>query len=438
MVGLIQRFASSIGLMPRPNPNDERFWSPNTGGGMSRSGVFVTRDIALGIDVVEAVMMNLAGTLASLPLMVFKRVGKEGEKEPARDHPLYRLLHDRPNDRQTSQEFREELFRDLAFDRESFYRIDQDASGDIADLIHIPVTNIVDVKRNPSNGRIVYTFNDPETNERVSRDQSDIWHIRRSPLTADGLRAKSMLDTHRDVFGRAIAIREYGDDWFRNNGMSGGTLEHPGTFKSKEDQKDFLATWREGSTAANRHRDRLLLFGVKYNPIHVNNEEAQFHESENAAGLSVCRLWNMPPHRVGILNRATFSNIEFQGLEFVVYTLAPFINGFEQAAERDLILRPGGDGDDSDEYFLELNVAGLLRGDIKARYGAYAVGRQWGWLSVNDIRRLENLNSIENGDIYLEPLNMKEAGDETPPPTEDPATPPEDGGTRPNDDPASN
>ena len=150
----------------------------------------------------------------------------------------------------------------------------------------------------------------------------------------------------------------------------------------------------------------MLLNGVKYARQAVANDESQFLETLKEVSIKLCRLWNMPPHMAGILDKATFSNIEQQSTEYVVYTLAPYIAGIEQAAWFDLLI-----GEDQDEYFVEFNVAGLLRGDFKTRMMGYAQGRQWGWLSVNDIRRLENQPGIgPEGDQYLVPLNMGPAG----------------------------
>ena len=149
-----------------------------------------------------------------------------------------------------------------------------------------------------------------------------------------------------------------------------------------------------------------MLYGADYIPSSVKNNEAQFLESKLEAAKDVCRLFACPPHMAGILDNATFSNIEQQSIEFVVYTLGPLVTALEQAAARDLLIGP-----DRDRYFVEINVAGLLRGDLKTRWAAFAQGRQWGWLSVNDIRRLENMDPIgPGGDEYLVPLNMSPTG----------------------------
>jgi HK97 family phage portal protein len=229
------------------------------------------------------------------------------------------------------------------------------------------------------------------------------------------------------VFGRAIAVKDYGDIWFRNSGQTGGTIEHPGQFKDNEERDAFLEAWRLSTTGANRHKDRLLTHGVRYNPLKVTNAEAQLLDTEKSSDVQVFGLWNFPPHRAARLDRATFSNIEQQSIDYVTHTIGPPVVAIEQAIERDLLV-----GEDQADLFAEFNVAGLLRGDILSRYRAYAIGRQWGWLSVNDVRRKENDNSIgPAGDEYLTPTNMVPAGT-LPSPADD--KPDDDAKDKPEDD----
>ncbi len=405
------------GASPQPNPNDERLWHPGSAGVYARTGVYVSPEAVMQLDVVEGCMVALAGPLSTLPIGVFERDKTEGDvdslqgsasgyKRMLRDHPLVKLLNKRPNRRQTSQEFRGELFRHLAMRRNSYCEIIQDTqSGDIAALEMIHPDRVTKVERR--GGRVLYTIAGLQGESPRTLDEDRVWHIRMSPLDAAGLQGRPVYETSREVFGRAIAIMEYGNDFFNNSGQSGGFIKHPGQFKTKEDEEEFLRNWREQSTGPSRHKDRLLKHGLDYSAgTTVSNDAGQFVESMREAALAVCRLWNMPPHRVGILDRATFSNIEQQALEFVMYCLMLFIAAFEQAVERDLLLDAN-----ADDLAVEMNVTALLRGDIQARFKSYALGRQWGWLSVNDIRRLENQEPIEGGDVYLQPANMQAVGD---------------------------
>lgn len=401
---LRDRFASWLGLSAADvrNPTEARWWGDQAA--MSMSGAVVTPDRVLQLGAVQAVLASLQGSMEQLPVMVFRR-GKGDVRAPERGHPLAKLLAVRPNARQSAAEFWGEITRHLAFYRNAYCRIRAGEEYAIGALEPIHPRNIASIEQR-KDGRIYYTVARQGAANEVLRDD-EIWHVRRGPLTLEGLQGVAVYESAREVFGRALAVNDYGSLWFRNSGQTGGIIKHPGTFKSKEDRQDFLDTWREGGSGANRHRDRLLTHGVDYTQLKVTNAEAQLLESEKSADVDMFGLWNFPPHRGARLDRATFSNIEQQSIDYVVHTLAPYPVAFEQAAERDLLL-----GADADELFVEFNVAGLLRGDIISRYRAYAVGRQWGWLSVNDVRRLENMNPVEGGEIYLQPLNMVPAGTE--------------------------
>ncbi|TIN82638.1 phage portal protein [Mesorhizobium sp.] len=387
--------------------SDPQYWA-DFGGVMTLAGVPVNDRNVSQLGAVQSVRYGLSSAASSLPVSVFRR-GADGAREALTDHPLTRLLGARPNDQNSPAELIGELAWHLSYRRNTFCRIlpgdpgsDNYAIGGL-DLIH--PRRLAKVERG-YDGRLYYTFNPPATivqGEQLKAEtyrEDEIWHIRGNPLREDGLLGEPIWDSARNVFARAIAVHEYGDIWFANNGQSGGTLEHPGTFKDKADRDEFLDNWRKAGTGRNRHKDRLLTHGVKYNPVKVTNAEAQLLETEKAADIAIFGLWSFPPHRAGRLDRATFSNIEQQSLDFVVYCLAPLAIAIEQAAERDLLL----DNEDG-KLFVEFNFAGLLRGDLLNRYRAYLIGRQGEWLSANDIRRFENMSprTDAGGDEYKNP-----------------------------------
>ena len=422
---------ADAGQLAAPDPLDPRWWGAPTISTVA--GATVTPETALGLDVVQSVLDRLGGTISSLPLMVFERTGAD-TRRPARDHPLYKILHAQPNERQTAQEYRDALQRDLAFNRNALSIIRDGDAGPVGALDPVPWSRVMRVFRAPD-GAVYYQVRRlPPASGFDTYREDEVWHIRKAPLTEDGLAGIPIWQTARQTFGKAIAVEQFGALYFANGGSGGGVLEHPSNFVSPKDRDEFLAAWREGGTGLNRHKDRLLLFGLKYTPFSVKNDEAQFLETLKETAVKLCRLWNMPPHLVGILDKATFSNIEQQSIEYVVHTLAPWICGIEQAANRDLLV-----GQDRDRFFVEFNVAGLLRGDLKTRWAAYAQGRQWGWLSVNDIRQLENMDPIgPDGDRYLEPVNMTAAGepgaDQTTQDPADPADEPKDPADEPEDE----
>lgn len=411
----LRMVADSFDGAPARDMNDPQYWA-DFGGGMSVAGVAVTDGSVSQLGAVQAVRYGLSSALSSLPVMVYRR-GAKGAKTPLPDHPLTWLLGSRPNDQNSPAEFIGELAWHLSYYRNAYCRIlpPNDRLGPNSyglgglELIHPRRLSLV---QRGFDGRIYYTFNPPATivqgaqlKAETYRDD-EIWHLRGNPLREDGLLGEPIFHTAKNVFGRAIAVHEYGDIWFANSGQSGGTLEHPGTFKDKEDRKAFLEAWREAGVGRNRHKDRLLTHGVKYQPIKVTNSEAQLLETEDAADTAVFGLWSYPPHRAGRLKRSTNNNIETQGGEFVTYCLAPLAIAIEQGAERDLLL----DNEDG-SLFVEFNFASLLRGDLKTRYAAYLMGRQGEWLSANDVLRVENMSprTDEGGDDYKNPLT-KDSG----------------------------
>jgi HK97 family phage portal protein len=213
----------------------------------------------------------------------------------------------------------------------------------------------------------------------------------------------------KNAVGMAIACEEYGASFFANGANPGGVLEHPGVVKDPKRVRESWNTVYQGS--ANAHRIAVLEEGMKFQAIGIPPEQAQFLETRKFQINEIARIFRVPPHMVGDLEKSSFSNIEQQSLEFVKYTLDPWVVRWEQAIQKSLLLPS-----EKRTYFAKLNVDGLLRGDYQSRMNGYAVGRQNGWLSTNDIRELEDLNRIpeeEGGDLYLINGNMtklKDAG----------------------------
>jgi len=401
--GMLRVMADAVAGEKPVDPLDPRWWQ-NAGGMMSTAGVSVTEKRVSQLGAVQSVRFGVSGAMSSLPFMVFQR-GEADSRTALPNHPLSILLGRRPNWRQTAAEFIGEISWHLSFYRNAYIRIRPGGDYAIGELeIKHPRSWLKTELRD--DGRIYYTFRSPGGVGTETFRDDEIWHIRGNPLTDNGLDGEGIWITAREVFGRAIAVREYGDLWFKNFGGTGGILEHPGTFKDKKDRQDFLDAWRESALGPNRLKDRLLTHGTKYTVNKVTNAEAQLLESEKAADTDIFGLWSFPPHRAARLDRATFTNIEHQGQEFVTYGLAPPAIGIEQGAERDLLL----DNDDG-KLFCEFNFAGLLRGDLLTRYRAYLIGRQGEWLSANDILRKENENprKDDEGNEYKNPLTKDSA-----------------------------
>jgi HK97 family phage portal protein len=421
-MGILSGIGSALRMVadqfPDPNakrdPSNPMYWADM--GTWSVAGVRVTEQKVSQLGAVQAVRYGLSSAMSSLPVMVFRR-GKNGARQPLPDHPLSILLGRRPNDRQTPAEFIGEISWHLSYWRNAYCRVvpgddptePNYAAGEL-EIIH--PRRLTRVERR-ADGYIYYTFNSPQTIvqgqalQPTTYREDEVWHLSGNPLTEDGLLGQPIWESAREVFGRAIAVHEYGDIWFFNSGQTGGIIKHPGNFKDKEDKAQFLETWRSSGADRNRHRDKLLTHGADYTPLKVTNAEAQLLETEKQSDVDVFGLWSYPPHHAGRLDRATFSNIEQQSLDFVVYGLTPVAIAIEQAAERDLLL------DNADNsLFVEFNFAALLRGDLRSRYQAYLIGRQGEWLSANDIRRAENMSprTDEGGDDYKNPLTKDSSG----------------------------
>jgi HK97 family phage portal protein len=417
-VNLFRRmFAAVTGDAPRPNPDDERLWTPFTGGVVAASGAYVTAESVLQLDAVEACLHALSAPLSTIPIGLFEPAQGDGDEaaEPyndaLRDHALLRLLNRQANRRQTAMEFRAEQFRHLALRRNCYAFIEQNfATGEIDELIPIHPDRVSRVERRDDGSVWYYIIRQGRAGaDWFSQDR--IWHVRMAPLDVNGLQGRAVYDTQREVFGHAIAVRDYGSRFFANSGQQGGHLEPPPGYQwaDKEEPQKFMERWRAARSGRATHADNLLPAGFKYTAVSVENNKAQFIETRVQAALAIARIWNMPPHRIGMLERATNSNIEQQALEFVVYTLLPFVVAFEQSIAKDLLVAE----DEQENVVAVMNLSGLLRGDIASRYKAYALGRQWGFLSANDIRRAENMTPLDDdiGDRYLEPGNMREAGE---------------------------
>jgi hypothetical protein len=224
-------------------------------------------------------------------------------------------------------------------------------------------------------------------------------------LGYDGLRGYGPIDIARDTVGLALAAEEHGARVFSQGAIPGGVLEHPGTLSQDAQTrlKTAWATQHQGLSGA--HRVAVLEEGMKWQSIGIDNDHAQFIESRKFSVTEIARLFRVPPYMIADLERATFSNIEHQGIAFTTQTLGIWVTRWEEMLSLKLLTAA-----ERVRYFAEFSLNAFLRGDLPTRYAAYATGRQWGWLSINDIRGWENLNPVDNGDVYERPLNMAPLG----------------------------
>lgn len=367
------------------------FWS----GGTAASGVHVDEETSLRYSAVFAAVRILAESVAALPLFVYRRLPRG--KEKAVDHPLYNLLHLQPNPEITSFTFREVMMAHLSLWGNAYTEIERDGGGRVKALWPLP-PNRVFPERDPVTTKIRYRVSLPDRNV-VFLPSENVLHV--VGLSLNGLVGVSPIRMAREAIGLGLAAEEYGARFFANDASPGGVLEYPGRL-SQEAVERIRKTWEMMfSGLSKKHRIALLEEGMKFHQISIPPEDAQFLQTRKFQVTEIARIFRIPPHMLADLDRATFSNIEHQSIEFVVHTLTPWLVRIEQAINTKLFTPS-----EKDVFFAEFQVNGLLRGDIKSRFDAYAVGRQWGWLSVNDIRELENMNPVDGGDVYLMPLNM--------------------------------
>ena len=371
--------------------------------GPTAAGKTVNERSAMQLTAVYACVRILAEAVAGLPLHLY-RCGKNGSKEKAVEHPLYFLLHDEPNPEMTSFVFRETLMTHLLLYGNCYCQIIRDGRGQVAALYPL-MPNQMSVDRD-ENGRIYYTYvrsgEEAATmnNGTVYLLPEDVLHI--PALGFDGLVGYSPIAMAKNTIGMGLACEEYGAKFFANGAAPSGVLEHPGTVKDISRLRESWNAIYGGSR--NAGKVAILEEGMHYSPISISPNEAQFLETRKFQVDEIARIFHVPPHMLGDLERSTFSNIEQQSLEFVKYTLNPWVCRWEQALTRSL-LSPR----EKREYCIKFNVDGLLRGDYQSRMNGYAVGRQNGWMSANDIRELENLDRIpaeQGGDLYLVNGNM--------------------------------
>ena len=352
----------------------------------------------------------LAEAVAGLPLHVYRH-NDQGGTEKAIDHPLYLLLHDEPNPEMSSFVFRETLMTHLLLWGNAYAQIIRNGKGEVNALYPL-MPNKMSVDRD-ANGQLYYTYT-RSTDEAptmqgmtVTLKPSDVLHI--PGLGFDGLVGYSPIAMAKNAIGMAIASEEYGAKFFANGAAPGGVLEYPGTIKDPQRVRDSWQSTFGGSGNANKIA--VLEEGMKYTPIAISPEQAQFLETRKFQINEIARIFRVPPHMVGDLEKSSFSNIEQQSLEFVKYTLDPWVVRWEQSIMRSLL-----SDSEKKEHFVKFNLEGPLRGDYVSRMNGYAIGRQNGWVSANDIRELENLDRIpaeEGGDLYLINGNMlplKDAG----------------------------
>lgn len=383
------------------------------GGTPSASGVAVSPETAMRLSAVWACVNVRSEDVGKLPCHLYRRL-PDGGKERATDHPVYRLMHDQPNPRMTAFAFRQVMQANLDLRGNAYALKDFDARGRVTALWPVNPAH-VEVLKTADGRELFYRISVPGRPQETLPGEM-VFHLCGASL--DGVVGMSPIAYHRETIGMALAAQKYGAQFYGNNAVPLGALKVPQVLAPEASAK-----LREAWKARYQGKRELAIFdgGMEWVQTSVSQEDAQYIETLGFQNTEIWRIYRMPPHKVQDLTRSTNNNIEQQALEYVTDCLDGQLVRWQQTLAADLLL-----DEERGKYFFEFLREALLIGDIKSRYEAYAVARNWGWLSVNDIRERENMNKVENGDIRLQPLNMIEAGTEPPEPAPAPVAEPAD------------
>jgi HK97 family phage portal protein len=385
-------------LEKRGSINDPNLWPSLVQQILSKSGQTVNADTALKSSAVLACVKVLSESIASLPLMLYKRLG-DGGKDVADNHSLYFLLHDMPNPDMTSFELREMLVGHVSLRGNAYCFKEMTEGGEVIALwpLH-PAFMTVEKKEN----MIIYRYRDPMTNKERIIPPDFIWHIK--GLSSDGITGLAPVSLARESIGLSLSQEDYASAFYHNYGQPGGVLEYPGTMQPDQIER-LKEQWMTSHTGSNAFRPAVLSGGLKWVSVGMNNTDAQFLESRNFSIEDICRIFRVPAVLVQHPDKsATYASAEQFFLSFVTHTIRPWAERIEQSISRCLLTKK-----ENKKYFAEFKLDSLVRGDIESRYRAYQLGLQNGFLCVNDIRSLENMNPIpdnEGGNDYFKPLNI--------------------------------
>jgi len=348
---------------------------------------------AMQLTTVFTCVRVLSESMGMLPCRLYKKVGRN--KEIADNHRLHDLLYVAPNDYMTAQEFWELLMVCLCL-RGNFYAYKVYALGNVVELLPLDPSSVTP-KLN-DDWTVEYQVNFKNGGLKTL-SQDEIWHVRL--FTLDGLNGLNPIAYARKCIGLGLDTEEHGTKLFKNGAVTSGVLE---TAESLTDvafnrlKNEFTENY---AGLANTYKPMILEEGLTWKPTALNLEDSQFLETRQYQATEICGLFRVPPHLAANMEKMTLNNIEHMGMSFVNYSLVPYMTRIESRIKVGLLSEK-----DRKTHYAKFNAGALLRGDLKTRYESYGKGIQWGWLSPNDCRELEDMNPREGGDIYLTPMNM--------------------------------
>lgn len=364
------------------------------------AGASVSAETSMQLGAVYACVKNISEDFAKLPFRLYRNK-PSGSKEIITDHWLYRLFAVAPNDWQSPFEWREMLQGHILLRGNAFCQIVDNARGEITQLIPLHPDK-VKLEMLPG-GSFRWRVKDRD-NQEVILPRSSVWVIR--GLSSDGYLGMSPIEVQARALGVAISSQEYARRYFANDSKpTGGWIEYPGRFADKAARQAFREAWEASQAGVNRGRVAVLEMGMKYHDIGINNKDSQFLESRQFSRSEIAAMFRMPPHKIGDLTKATFSNIEQQSIEYGTDTLSPWCERWEASIERFLLT------EEDEGIEVEFDLRSLMRGDAASRAAYFTQGINSGWLTRNEARAIEGFDPIDGLDEPLRPLNMVEESD---------------------------
>tara|TARA_Y100000401_G_scaffold117519_1_gene126833 strand:- start:20333 stop:21976 length:1644 start_codon:yes stop_codon:yes gene_type:complete len=375
----------------------EQFLNNGATGGRTSAGVSVSNQSAFQFTAIYAAIRVLAESIASLPLITYERL-PGGGKRRATETPSYTMLHDAPSPEQTACSMIETVMAHVLSWGNGYCELVRDGAGNVREMYPIRPDR---VKIYRLDGQLIYCYRTDHDGDIILPYQN-VLHI--AGLGFDGLQGYSPIHQARTAIGLGKAAEEFGSAFFGNAARPSGVLSHPGhlTPEAMERLRESWSSLHQGP----RSTGRVVIAeeGLSWSSIGIPPEDAQFLQTRRFQIEEIARVYRVSPLHLQDLSRATYSNFEQAMLSFYVDTLRPWLVKWEQELKRKVF------GLQSN-FFAEFQLDGLLRGDTISRYQAYKVGREAGFLSVNEIRSLENMNPVEGGDRYIEPLNYQAVGE---------------------------
>lgn len=376
--------------------NPDRWFIRHIGAPESKAGVAVDEDSALSATAVWAGVRMISETLAMLPCKLKERIDHRTNRD-ARTMGLYSLLHDAPNTEQTSFEFREMQQGFMLLWGNCYAQLVHDGRGEVSEIWPLVPWRVTPERS--KGGALTYRVQLPDNGGYTVLPADDVLHIR--GFSSNGLLGDNIVERFRDSIGLSLAAEEFGGRFFGNGLAAGGVLEHPGKL-GVAGRKNVRESFNDEHTGVSRsHRLMILEEGMKWHQTTVDPEKAQALETRKFQVTEVARILNLPPHLLKDLERATFTNIEHQGQEFVTYSMQPWLTRWEQRLNRSLLLPS-----QRSRYFTQFEVKGLLRGDSAARSAFYTAMFNMGAYSPNDILENEDEEPVEGGDQRFVQLNL--------------------------------